>query len=144
MQKPVTVVALLAVAICPASIGHVAAGEPPVLALRLEVIGPAPLPFQPARLRLIVENTGNQTAGPLPTPEGFAWFAWKAVGQQVFRNGQMSIRVKLEDTFEGDGRSRLQLLHDRVPLILAPGESTSTSFVQGVAGLEPREDNPKR
>lgn len=100
--------------------------DPAEVELRVDLIDPAPLPLQPARLRLTLRNTSRRRIGPIAPVDDL-------VGALVKRPQDRFGRLKaIVDTFRGStapsARDRNNRLKD-ARLYLEPGEQTSVSFV---------------
>jgi hypothetical protein len=126
------VMALLVVTRSAMASGH---EQPPVDAKDLELIvaqvGPGPLPFQPLRVRITLENISQKAIGPIPTPVGFCKYLIKGPHDSDFNTEIFPALLRDKSEKVGD------LLREYSDVALGAKERTT-----GSEALTLRKHNP--
>ena len=99
--------------------------------MKIEQVGPSPLPYQAVRLRLTIRNTSKKRVGPLFALESSGLQGIKGPGDNKFEQQEQAFtrfRLNTGRTISAANQSPLEWTNRTVYLYLDPGEQTSVSI----------------
>lgn len=133
MSRPMKAVVALATLALP--VGSTPANDDAGISLRLELVGRLPHAYQAVRLRLVVANTGEKEAGPLPWADQILEYPRiQGPSGAKFRKTRS---IVIHDLERASIESELEARNDSLLLYLPPGTQNSVSFAVAANWADP-------